>query len=136
MAKHPDSGYAAASALARDLRAFLRGEPVEAQRLTWIVRLQKTLGRRHRDVLWYDWSTLLFVQGIIILAGCALVNLWQVVLPFQQQWAPILLTKVVQVALMLYGVIRFRPLHERELTSAERQIWALVPAYYVGFLAL
>jgi serine/threonine protein kinase len=136
LAKHPDSRYRSAAAFARELRAFRRGEPVEAQPLTWLVRLRTTLGRRHRDVLLHDWSTLLLWQGVIILAGCTLVNLWQLWVTPSRQWAPILLTKVVQVALMLFGVVRFRPLRERTLTSAERQIWALVPAYYVGFLAL
>jgi tRNA A-37 threonylcarbamoyl transferase component Bud32 len=135
LAKRPDERYRSAAALVRDLRAFLRGEAVEAQPLTWVVRLHKALGRRHRDVLWHDWSTLLFLLGLTIMAGCGLVNLWQVSgLSPLQEWALILATKVVQVAVMIVLVIRFRPFTERELTSAERQIWALVPAYYGAFV--
>src|SRR5262249_34975501 len=51
-------------------------------------------------------------------------------------WWPVLLTKIVQVAIMLYVAVRFRPLHEPRLTAAERQIWTLVPAYYGGLVAL
>jgi tRNA A-37 threonylcarbamoyl transferase component Bud32 len=135
LAKRPEDRYRSAAAMVRDLRAFLRGETVEAQPLTWAVRLHKALGRRHRDVLWHDWSTLLFLLGVTILAGCGLVNLWQVsALTPGQQWGLILATKVVQVAVMVLLVIRFRPFTERWLTSAERQIWALVPAYYGGFI--
>ncbi len=134
LAKHPDDRYRSAAAFARDLRAFLRGEPIAARPLTWAMRLHRTLNRRHQVVRRDDWSTLLFLQGVTILAGCSLVNLWQLWNVTQHDWWPILLTKAVQVAFMLYLVVRFRPLSERDLTSGERQIWALVPAYYGGFL--
>jgi hypothetical protein len=32
--------------------------------------------------------------------------------------------------------VRLRPVKQRGMTAAERQIWTLVPAYYGGFLAL
>lgn len=136
LAKRPDDRYRSAAALARDLRAFLRGEPIEARPYTWIVRLEKDLTRRHQVVLLHDWSKLLFLLGLTILAGCGLVNLWQVWEPTRQQWWLIVLTKVVQVAVMLYLVVRFRPVRERGLTMVERQIWSLVPAYYGGFVTV
>jgi serine/threonine protein kinase len=138
LAKHPNDRYRSAASLARDLRAYLRGEPIEARPLTWIVRVHKTLNRRHQVVRHHekDWGPLLFLQGLTILAGCALVNLWQVWDLTRPLWWPILVTKAVQVAVMLYLVVRLRPVAERELTSGERQIWALVPAYYGAFLAV
>jgi tRNA A-37 threonylcarbamoyl transferase component Bud32 len=136
LAKHPDDRYRSAAALARDLRAFLRGEPIEARPYTWIVRLHKDLKRRHPVVLLHDWSKLLFLLGLTILAGSALVNLWQVWPVTHPYWWPILLTKAVQVAIMLYLVVHYRPPSERSLTSAERQIWCAVPAYYGGFLTV
>lgn len=137
MAKRPADRYRSAAALARDLRAFLRGDRIDAQPFTWLVRVKKLLGRRHRDVLLHDWSTTLFLLGAIILAGCALVNLWQT-LELGRWWelGLILLTKTVQVAVMLYVVVHFRPVKERQWTSAEHQIWALVPGYYGGLLTV
>ncbi len=137
MAKRPVDRYRSAAAMARDLRAFLRGDRIDAQPLTWVVRVKKLLGRRHRDVLLHDWSATLFLLGVTILAGCALVNLWQA-LDLGRWWelGLILLTKAAQVAIMLYIVVHFRPVKERQWTSAERQIWALVPGYYGGFLTI
>ncbi len=134
LSKRPDDRYPSATALARDLRAFAHGEAVEARPLTWTVRLQRALARRHQDTVLHDWSVLLFLEGVTILAGCALLNLWQ----FWQvkAWWPFILTKLVQVALMLFLAVRFRPLHAPQPTAAERQIWTLVPAYYGGLLAM
>src|SRR5262249_41881144 len=126
--------YHSAAALARDLRAFQQGEPVEARPLTWIVRLQRALGRRHQDTVLHDWSAILFLEGLTILAGCALLNLWEYWKV--ARWWPYLLTKLVQVVLMLFWAVRFRPLPDPRPTAMERQIWTLVPAYYGGFLAM
>jgi hypothetical protein len=136
LAKDPDDRYRSAAALARDLRALLRGEPVSARPFTWVARLRRTLDRRHRVVAQSDWSLLLLMEGLTILAGCAATNFWQLRLDPTQQWWAILLTKSVQVAVMLYLVTRLRPVARREYTAAERQIWALVPAYYGGFLTV
>ena len=136
LAKRPDDRYRSAAAFSRDLRAYLRGEPIQARPFTWIVRIHKTLSRRHQIVMLHDWSPLLFLQGLTILAGCALTNLWQLWPPTSQSWWPILLTKTAQVALMLYLLVRLRPVRERELTPGERQIWVLVPAYYGGLLTV
>jgi tRNA A-37 threonylcarbamoyl transferase component Bud32 len=135
MAKRPQDRYESAADLALDLRAHLIGEPVEARRLTWVVRLQRALDHRSRDTRQQGWTLLLLLLGITIFAGCAVMNLWQYLLP-ERSWAPILLTKVIQVAVMLVLVVRLRPVKERGLTPAERQIWTLVPAYYGSFLAL
>jgi hypothetical protein len=43
---------------------------------------------------------------------------------------------MVQIAVMLFLVVRFRPGKEPVMTVAERQIWSLVPGYYGGFLTL
>ena len=136
LAKDPADRYRSAAGLARDLRAHLRGEPIEARPLTWIVRVHKTLNRRHQVVRRHDWSLMLFLQGLTILTGCALVNLWQIWDVTRSLWWPMLVTKGVQVAVMLFLVWRFRPVAEREFTSGERAIWALVPAYYGGFATL
>src|SRR5262249_4109534 len=135
LAKDPADRYPSAAALVRDLRAFLRGETVEARPPTWITHLHKTLSRRHHDVLLHDWSTLLFFEALTILVGCGLVNFWQGLdlSPAQMAWL-ILATKVVQVAVMMVWVLRYRPF-TGSFTSAERQIWALVPAYYGGCVA-
>jgi serine/threonine-protein kinase len=134
LAKRPDDRYRSAAALSRDLRAFHRSEPVEARPMTMVVRLQRGLARRHQDTVLHDWSAILFLEGVTILAGCALLNLWQFL--GAQTWWPYVLTKVVQVALMLFLAARFRPLREPHPTAMERQVWTLVPAYYGGFLAM
>lgn len=138
MAKKPDDRYRSAAALGRDLRAFLRGEPVEAQPFTWVVRAQKVLARRHQDTVVHDWSRVLILEGVSIMIGCTLVhifaNTWG-----RGAWLPILLTKMTQVFLMLYVAARFRPASEVGTTSVERQIYALLPAYFggvVGFVVI
>jgi serine/threonine-protein kinase len=136
LAKKPEKRYESAAALAEDLRAFLRGEAVEAQRLTWLVRLHRLLGRRHRDTMGREWPWLLLWFGLTILAGCSLANFWEWTMPPGRRWLPMLLTKLTQVAVMLWLAVRLRPVKEPGLTAAERQIWVLVPGYYGGFLAL
>jgi hypothetical protein len=74
--------------------------------------------------------------GLTILAGCALCNYWEFQFGKAWSWLPILMTKLVQVGIMLLLAARLRPIKEPELTAAERQIWTLVPGYYGGFLAL
>jgi serine/threonine protein kinase len=136
MAKKPADRYRSAGELVRDLRAFLRGERILAQPLTWRSRLQKILQRRHQDVVLHDWSPLLLLLGITILLGCALMNFWEITLPKEQHGVAMLLTKVVQVAIMIFFVVRYHPHKERGLTVTERQIWAFVPGYYGAFLTL
>jgi serine/threonine protein kinase len=134
MAKRPDARYRTAGDFARDLLAFHRGEPITARPLTWIARLQRSLARRHQETVLHDWSAVLLLEGITILAGCGVLNLllaWQVT-----RWWPYVLTKLVQVTMMVLVAVRFRPLRERQMTTAERQIWTLVPAYYGGFLSM
>ncbi len=136
LAKQPAERYPSAAALARDLRAFLRGEPIEARRLTWLSAVEAVLRRRHRDIRPQGWPLLLLVLGLTIFAGCALSNLWEILFPPGFRWLPILLTKLAQVLLMLYLAVRLRPIQEAVMTAAERQIWSLVPGYYGGYLML
>lgn len=136
LAKQPDERYARAADLAVDLRAFLRGEAVSAKRLTWFKRLQHGLRRRHRDILSEGWPRLLLAIGLTILIGCVLANCWQLCLEPRNRWWAMLLTKLVQVGVMLFFAVRLRPVKERGLTAVERQVWNLVPAYYGGFLSL
>src|SRR5207249_3814991 len=112
MAKRPVDRYATAAAFAADLRAFLRGEPVVARPLTWFVRLRTNLRRRHRDTVMHDWTPLLLLEGLTILAGCALVNAWELTVPPRIQWLPMLLTKLVQVVVMLVIAVRCRPVKQ------------------------
>ena len=136
LAKRPEDRYRSAAALARDLRAFLRGEPIEAQRLTWLVWVQRMLSRRHLDTRVQGWDVLLLVLGITIFVGCAIANYFEIHLPVGQRWLPMMVAKLAQVGLMLYFVVRFRPVKERALTASERQIWSLIPGYYGGYLTL
>lgn len=137
MAKHPEDRYPSAAALERDLRSFLRGESVSAHPYNLISRIQKTLGRRHQETHRDDWSTVLLLEGIIILIGCSMVHLFWTRWDFtRDRWGPIFLTKLVQVAVMLYIAIQFRPRSETRLTAVERQIWSLIPAYFAGFVAI
>jgi serine/threonine protein kinase len=137
MAKRPEDRYPSAAALERDLRSFLRGEPVSAHPYSLVSRIQKTLGRRHQETLRDDWSTVLLLEGMTILVGCSMVHLcwtrWNLT---RERWGPIFLTKLTQVVVMLYIALRFRPRSESRLTAVERQIWSLIPAYFAGFIAI
>jgi serine/threonine protein kinase len=136
LAKRPDDRYQTAAELAQDLNRYLRGEPVEAQRLTFITRLIRKLNRRHRDTMLGGWGLLAFLLGLVILCGCALANLWDLLLPRERSWLPILLTKATQIGAMLWLARRLRPVKEPHMTPAERQIWALVPGYFGAYLTL
>ncbi|GIW81104.1 MAG: hypothetical protein KatS3mg105_2911 [Gemmatales bacterium] len=137
MAKRPDDRYRSAAAFARDLRAFLRGEPVEAQPYTWMVRIQKLLNRRHQETVVHDWSRALMLEGAVILLGCSLVHVFATTWPFVPgPWLPILYTKIMQIGLMFYFAIRFRPQSQIGMTALEKQLWAQLPAYFGGFLAM
>ena len=136
LAKRPEDRYGSAAGLAQDLRAFLRGEPVKAKRTSWLKRLEHSLRRRHRDILSGGWPRLLLAVGLTILIGCVLVNVWELTLESGRRLTAIMLTKLVQVGVMLFLAVRLRPVRERGMTAVERQVWNLVPAYYGGFLSL
>jgi serine/threonine-protein kinase len=136
LAKESAERYASAADLADDLRAFLRGEVVSAKRLTWLKHVQHGLHRRHREILSEGWPRLLLAVGLTILVGCALANYWERNLPAGHRWWAMLLTKLVQIAVMLYLAVRLRPVKEGSMTAVERQVWNLVPAYYGAFLTL
>jgi hypothetical protein len=140
MAKQPEERYPTAAAFAADVRSFLRGERIEARVLVWpltyVVSFQNALKRQNRVVVQYDWSTFLVLQAATILAGSTLANLWLVFGP-PSVWAwPALLIKVLQVAVMLLLLWRMRPTGTAALEAGERQILALVPGYYGGFLTV
>src|SRR5262249_39831198 len=134
LAKRPNDRYPSAGALARDLQTFRRGEVVEARSLTFLAKAKRIFATRHQDTLVHAWSVLLLWEGVTILAGCALLNLWE----FWQvrAWGPYVVTKFVQVAVMLFLAWWFRPIQGRQVTPIERQIWTLVPAYYGAFAAI
>jgi serine/threonine-protein kinase len=136
LAKRPGDRYGSAAALERDLRAFLRGEPVEARRLTWLVLVQRFLDRRHQDVRQSGWAMLLTLGGLVILTGCVVMNYFEATLPPRLSWGPMLLTKAAQVAIMLWLAVRLRPVKGPGLTTSERQILTLIPGYYGGFLTI
>ncbi len=136
LAKQPSERYASAAGLADDLRAFLHGEAVAAKRLTLLKHLQHGLHRRHRDILSEGWPRLLLAVGLTILVGCVLANCWELWLNSRHRLWVMLLTKLVQVGVMLYLAVRLRPFKERGMTAVERQVWNLVPAYYGAFLSL
>ena len=85
---------------------------------------------------------MLLLLGVTILTGCVLCNYWQQSLKGGRVWAAVLVTKAVQVAVMLGLAVWLRPADEasaerrRTMTAAERQIWSLVPGYYGAFLTL
>jgi serine/threonine-protein kinase len=136
MARRPEDRYRSAAALARDLRAFLRGEPVQARPFTFWNRVQNILDRRHQDTVQHDWSSAIILEGAIILAGCSLVHyLWQTLEATRGQWGPIFAVKIVQILLMVFVAWQLRPAADKT-SSVERQIWSLVPAYFGGFLAI
>lgn len=137
LAKSPGDRYGTAADFAADLRAFLHGEPIAARPFTWLVRVHKVLARRHQDTVLDDWSLVLVLEGTTILAGCTLVHLfWHMLTLTRGHWLPIVLIKLVQAALMIWLAIRFRPRSEGGLSAVERQLRALVPAYFGGFFAI
>jgi serine/threonine protein kinase len=136
LAKRPEERYSSALDLASDLRTWLRGGRVKAQRHTWFSTVYRILSRQHHDVRERSWTALLLSLGFTIFAGCALCNLWEWELQGALRVLAILSTKVVQVAVMLFLVVRLRPSREASMTAMERQVWSLVPGYYGGFLTL
>jgi XapX domain-containing protein len=90
------------------------------------------LDRRHRELTLHGWTLLLILLGLTILTGCAVANFIELYFPPGHRLYPILLTKLAQVGVMLGLAVRLRPVKEPRLTAAERQILALVPAYYGG----
>ncbi len=140
LAKRPQDRYASAADLAADLRAYCARQPITAPRLTWLGWVRGALDRRHFETLRQGWTLLLVLLGVTILTGCVVCNHWELRLK-GHAGVPILLTKAVQVAVMLALAVRLRPTDEGStergrMTAAERQIWSLVPGYYGSFVTL
>jgi hypothetical protein len=137
LAKRPEDRYESAAALAADLRSFRAGCTVKARHVTWFNRLRRSLARHQQEVLMKGWPRLLLALGLTILVGCSVANYWQItVKDAGRQLLLTMLTKGIQVAVMLFFAVRLRPVKAGGLTVVERQVWCLVPAYYGGFLAL
>jgi serine/threonine protein kinase len=144
LAKQPSDRYPTAADLADDLRAFAEGRPVSARRLGMLGRMRHHLDRRHREIR-RGWPSLIFLLGVTILMGCCTANYWEITLPRREAWLAVLLTKAIQIVIMLGLAVWQRPLNNpgsssdplrTPMTAAERQIWVLVPAYYGAFLTL
>jgi hypothetical protein len=137
LAKQPEDRYESAAALAEDLRRFRAGRTVKARRVTWMHRVRRSLARHHQEILQGGWPRLLLAIGLTILVGCAVANYWENTVQ-NPGWrlVALLLTKAVQVAIMLVLAVRLRPAKVAGITAVERQVWCLIPAYYGGFLAL
>jgi tRNA A-37 threonylcarbamoyl transferase component Bud32 len=136
LALRPDERYDSAAELAADLRAFLAGQGVTARPLTWVRRVRRGLQRRHREVNQGGWGRLLLALGATILAGGVAATVIEQALPAPRRPLSLFLNGAVMVGVMLALARWLRPMKEPRLTAAERQIVALVPAYYGGSLAL
>ncbi len=136
LAKRPEQRYGSSSALAADLRAFLAARPVAARPLTLLRRVRRGLQRRHSEVGGRGWGRLLVSLGVFILTAGAVATWVERALPPGPRSLTLVLMGFAMVVGMLGLAWRFRPIKEPRLTAIERQIVALVPAYYGGSLAL
>jgi serine/threonine protein kinase len=138
LAKQPQDRYESAAALADDLRRFLAGRSVKARRVSWLNRLRRSLTRYNQEIRQGGWPRLLLAIGLTILVGCSVANYWEWVYRLEpaKRLLPLLLTKTIQVAVMLYLAVHLRPAKVAGITPVERQVWCLIPAYYGGYLAL
>jgi tRNA A-37 threonylcarbamoyl transferase component Bud32 len=136
LGKRPEQRYTSAAALAADLRAFLAGQPVSARPLTWLRRAWRGLQRRHSEVGQGGWGRLLVALGALILVAGIVATWVQTAVPPERQPLTLVVMGCGMVAGMLGLAWWLRPIHEPRLTAVERQIVALVPAYYAASLAL
>jgi serine/threonine protein kinase len=73
--KRPAQRYLSAAALADDLDRYLRGEPIQARRMTLFDQVSRVLGHSHLDVNFGAWATLAGCLAPIPLLAHALVFL-------------------------------------------------------------
>src|SRR5439155_13112272 len=89
-----------------------------------------------REVGQRGWGRRLVALGVLILVAGVVATGLEKTLPPERRPLPLFLLGAGMVGTMLALAWYFRPIHEPRLTAVERQIVALVPAYYSGSLAL
>src|SRR5262249_34421821 len=133
LAKDPRRRYPTAEALARDLERYLAGESVEARSLNMLDYLGRTLERSQFDVEFRRYgNVLLWFAGIV----GSLHVVKHVAIVAHEPMPVIVLLHVLQFALMLLVLWRYRREGLLPTTTAERQLWSVWIGYVVSCVLL
>ena len=127
--KNPQQRYRSAAELARDLEAYLKGEPISVRSINLLDRLTRSLERSHFDSEFHDWSKLLYGWAAVIfithLVLCFIVG------PHHYK----LLNAVIYIAQMFgMGIVYwiFGPRRLRPAGASEQLLWAVWTGYLIG----
>jgi hypothetical protein len=126
LAKQPRQRYTTAQEVADDLERYLGGDSIHARSLNVLDRLARTLERSQYDVEFAAYGTLLYWFAFIV---AAMHVLKYVLIQARQPIALILLSQVLQFALMGVVFWRYRKHGVLPKSTAERHMWSVWLAY-------
>jgi hypothetical protein len=126
--KDPRNRYATAEALAEDLERFLNGEVIQATSFNVFDRLARSLDRSHYDVEFGAYGNMLLLFApIVLVEHVVLFFLTNAEPAHLTQW--LVLSRLVQFAIMGLVFWRYRARRLLPTSMAERLLWAIVFSY-------
>lgn len=115
-----DLRYQSTDALARDLRAWLEGEPVSARTSTLAQVMSRLFRESHHSAVLESWGLLWMWHSLVLLLLCLITNAMQVVHGETRRWPYALLWGV---GLGMWAAIFWNLRHRAgPITTVERQI--------------